>query len=197
MSNWIDMRLDVLASSPEEINKIEAALQEPCEELLAWVAKKWSADAKEIAVDVKALVTFKPKCNLGYVDPAINKARRFESEWKDKFWGVVWSHVLFVSEAFPEAIFLGEYWDPCMSYSGKRVIRAGHEFRSVQDGHQQAQGYDWALPDIFAPYRAEYHNGAEFGTLWDQWLIEMKRTLAELHECYGEPMAGEEQEIGH
>ena len=35
MSNWIDLRLDVLAASPEEISKIEAALQDPCEELLA------------------------------------------------------------------------------------------------------------------------------------------------------------------
>jgi hypothetical protein len=33
------MRLDVLASSPEEINQIERALQDPREELLKWVAK--------------------------------------------------------------------------------------------------------------------------------------------------------------
>src|ERR1035437_367554 len=48
MSNWIDVQLDVLASSPEEINQIERALQEPCEELLALVAKKWEEDPKEI-----------------------------------------------------------------------------------------------------------------------------------------------------
>lgn len=190
MSNWIDTRLDVLASSPEEINQIETALQEPCQELLAWVAQKWGGDPKEIASDVKALVAFKPKCNLGYVDPAINKARRFESEWKDKFWGVVWSHVYFVSEAFPEAIFLGEYFDTGMSYAGKIVIRGGHQIRSVHDGNQQAQGWEWVSPNIFAPFESEYHSGAEFGSLWDAWLIEMEAAVAKLRERDGTPMEG-------
>jgi hypothetical protein len=134
MSNWIDMRLDVLASSPEEINQIERALQDPREELLKRVAKKRGGDPKEIASDVKVLVTLKPTRNLGHLDPSVNKARRFENEWKDKFWGVVWSHVLFVSEAFPEAIFLGEYWDISTSCAGKRVIRGGREIRHIHDG---------------------------------------------------------------
>ena len=84
MSNWIDMTLDVLAASPDEINRIEAALQEPCEELCAWVAKRWEADPKEIAAEVKALVTFKPTRNLGYVHPSVNKARRFYNLFKDR-----------------------------------------------------------------------------------------------------------------
>jgi hypothetical protein len=52
--------------------------------------------------------------------------------------------------------------------------------RAVHDGQQKAQGYDWALPDIFAPFRAEYENGIEFGSLWDQWLKEMRGALAQL-----------------
>jgi hypothetical protein len=44
MSNWIDMQLDVLVPSQEEINKIEPALQQPCEKLLAWAGKKWNGD---------------------------------------------------------------------------------------------------------------------------------------------------------
>ena len=187
MSNWVDMQLDVLASSPEEINKIEAALQQPREELLTWAAKRNGEDPKEIAADVKALVTLKPTRNLGRLDLSVNRARRFESEWKDRFWGLVWSHVYFVSEAFPEAIFLGEYFDTCMSYAGKVVIRGGHEIRSVHDGNQQAQGWEWVSPNIFAPFKSEYHSGAEFGSLWDAWLIELECAVAKLKQRYGTP----------
>ena len=187
MSNWIDVHLDVLASSPDEINKIEAALQQPCEELLAWVAKKWGGDAKEIAADVKALVAFTPSSNLGYVHPSVNKARRFQNSFKDRCWGVVWSHVDFVSRDFPGAIFLAEHWNVQSSSASRRVIRAGREIRSVYDGNQQAQGYDWVLPDIFAPFRAEHKLGLECGSLWAEWMEGMRRQLAELTERYGSP----------
>lgn len=40
MSNWVDLHLDVLASCPAEINQIERALQEPCDELIAWRAQR-------------------------------------------------------------------------------------------------------------------------------------------------------------
>jgi len=184
MSNWIDMRLDVLASSPDEINQIERALQNPCDELIAWRAQLCGEDPKEIATNVKEIVTFRPVCNLGYVDPSVNKARRFESSWKDKFSGLVWSHVDFVSCDFPEALFLGEHWNLQASSASRRVIRAGQEIRSVYDGSQRAQGYEWALPDIFAPYRAEYELGLECGSLWDQWLREMQSELADLKAFY-------------
>jgi hypothetical protein len=185
MSNSVDVRLDVLASSPEEINKIEAALQDPCEELLAWVAKKWEANPKEIAADLKPLVAFKPIRNLGYTAPQANKARRFENGLKVKFWGVVVSHIHFVSDAFPKAIFLAEYRDDFTSYAGKTVIYAGREIRHIHDGNQQAQGLEWALPDIFAPFKSEYYSGAEFGSLWGSWLIEMEGAVAKLREQYG------------
>lgn len=80
-----------------------------------------------------------------------------------------------------------------MSYSGRMVIRGGQEIRHILDGHQQAQGYDWALLDIFAPYRAEYVNGAEVGSLWESWLIAMERALAELKECYGASKVAEQK----
>jgi hypothetical protein len=38
MSNWVDVQLDVLAASPDEVNQIERALQNPCDELIAWRA---------------------------------------------------------------------------------------------------------------------------------------------------------------
>src|ERR1035437_10810007 len=98
MSNWIDVTLDVLASSREEFNKIEAALQQPCEELLVWEAKKGGEDPKEIAADVKAIVSFDPKRKLGCADPAVNGTRRFEKSFNERFTGLVWSHVYFISD---------------------------------------------------------------------------------------------------
>ena len=193
MSNLIDARLDVLASSPVEINQIETALQQPCEELLAWVAKKWGEDPKEIAADVKALVTFKPSRNLGYVHPAVNKARRFYNLFKDRSWGVVWSHVDFVSRDFPEALFLGEHWNLQAGSASRRVIRAGQEIRSTRDGNQRAQAQEWVLPNIFAPFWTEYELGLKFGSLWDQWLSEMQAELADLKAFYGAPEAGVER----
>ena len=190
MSNWIDVHLDVLASCPEEINQIERALQEPCEELLVWVAKKWGGDAKEIAADVKTLVTFKPTSNLGYDHPSVNKARRFCNSFKEHYWGVVWSHVDFVSRDFPEAIFLGEHWNLQASSASRRVILSGQEIRSTRDGHQQAQAQEWILPNIFAPYWTEYELGLEFGSLWDQWMSEMQSELADMKAFYDQAKAG-------
>ena len=43
--------------------------------------------------------------------------------------------------------------------------------QEVFDGDQQIQGLDWALLDIFAPFKAEYYGEEhEFGSLWTPWL---------------------------
>jgi hypothetical protein len=50
-------------------------------------------------------------------------------------------------------------------------MRAGEIVREVFDGDQQVQGFDWALLEIFAPFRAEYYGKEhEFGSLWNSWL---------------------------
>jgi hypothetical protein len=64
------------------------------------------------------------------------------------------------------------YYDMQASYSGKWVERAGELVHQIHDGHQQAQAIDWALLDIFAPFRAEYELGLEFGSLWQEWLAD-------------------------
>jgi len=189
MSNWIDVHLDVLASSPAEIAEIESALKTASEELIAWRAQREGVEPRVIAENVKAIVAFKVVGNLGRVDPSVNKARRFEVSFNDSFSGLVWSHVDLVSRDFPNAVFLAEYWDMQMSYDGKIVIRAGDEIRSSHDGNQRAQAHEWVLPNIFAPYRAEYELGLEFGSLWDQWLEGMSKELAALKTYYGRPPA--------
>ena len=195
MSNWIDLHLDVLAASPEEINQIERALQNPCEELITWRAQLTGEAPKEIAANIKEIVSFKPVRNLGYVDPSVNKARRFESSWKDKFWGLAWSHVHFVSRDFPRAVFLAQYWDDQMSYGGKRVFHSGDEIRSSRDGNHHAQAREWVLPNVFAPFEAEHELGLECGSLWDEWMEDMRKELEELKTFYSRPKVAE-QEFG-
>ena len=66
------------------------------------------------------------------------------------------------------------------SYAGRVVIRAGEDIQCVYDGDQQAQAYEWVLPNIFAPFRAEYWNGWEFGSLWEQWVRELAASVHQL-----------------
>jgi hypothetical protein len=51
------------------------------------------------------------------------------------------------------------------------VMRAGEVVQEVFDGDQKVQGLDWALLDIFAPFRAEYYGEEhEFASLWNSWV---------------------------
>jgi len=69
------------------------------------------------------------------------------------------------------------------SYTGKKVIKAGELIQQIHDGHQQAQAMDWVLVDIFAPYKAEYELGVEFGSLWHQWLADLAVAVNELRDA--------------
>ena len=183
MSNWIDYNLDVLAGSPAEINQIAERLNQPSLELANWIAQRDGQPLSEVAEGLKELLEFKTVKNLGYVHQDINKARRFSLEFKDKFYGIVDSHLTEVSRAFPAAIFLLEHFDAQASYSGKRVMRAGEIVREVFDGDQQVQGLDWALLDIFAPFRAEYYGEEhEFGSLWQPWLEAVMAAARQLQD---------------
>jgi hypothetical protein len=180
MSNWIDYDLDVLASNPAEINQIAARLNQPSFELATWVAQRFGQPVGEVAEGLKELLEFKSVRNLGYIDNAVNKARRFSISFKDKYSGVVKSHLSEVSEAFPTAIFLVTYYDMQASYAGKWVERAGDLVQQIHDGDQQAQAIDWVLLDIFAPFRAEYELGLEFGSLWQKWLADTATAVQDL-----------------
>jgi len=78
MTNWFDLQLDVLASSPEEINQIERALQGPSDELIAWCGKRIGENPQEIAASFKEALSLKPVCNLGHIHPPVKKARRLK-----------------------------------------------------------------------------------------------------------------------
>jgi hypothetical protein len=66
------------------------------------------------------------------------------------------------------------------SYQGKKVILAGDEIRCTHDRDHHTQAQEWVLPNIFAPYQAEYELGLEFGSLWDDWVDDMRKEMAEL-----------------
>src|SRR5271167_1075889 len=104
MSNWIDYNLDVLASSPAEINQIAERLNQPSFELASWIAQRDGQPVSEVAAGLKELLEFKMVKNLGYVDNDVNKARRFSLEFKDKYYGIVDSHLIEVFRAFPKAV---------------------------------------------------------------------------------------------
>jgi hypothetical protein len=187
MTGWIDMHVDVLASSPGELSKIKTALQRPSTDLLAWVAKTNGEASERFVEKVMKDVTFRLRSNLGYADSSIKCGRRFENEWPYYAYGPVWSQLYLVSKEFSDAVFLVEYCDTRLSYAGRVVLRGGREVCAVHDGHQQTQGYDWVLPDIFAPYLAEHRDGSEVGILWDSWLSELESTVAKLRSQYGTP----------
>jgi hypothetical protein len=168
MSNWIDYSLDVLSTSPSEMNRIAEQLNKPSQELAEWIAQR---DGQPVTEGLKQLFDFKPVKNLGYIDDALNKARTFSMSSKNKYCGIIWSHLFEISAAFPTTIFLLEYFDMQAGCAGKQVIRAGEVVQEVFERDQEAQGFDWALLDIFAPFRAEYYGEeAEFGSLWQPWL---------------------------
>jgi hypothetical protein len=187
MGNWIYAQLEVLASN-DGISRIGAALEEPCERLIIWAATEWMKDPKEISADVKRIVAFKPSDSTGRPFPS--KSGRFEHSWKDRWWDVVLKHLSYVSREFPEAVFLLSYQEPFRSYAGKFVICGGREIRHVHDSHQRGQGWEWVLPNIFAPYKSEYYSEYDFGSLWGHWLIGMEGAIAELRERYGASTRG-------
>lgn len=187
MTGWIDMHVDVLASSPGEIDKIKTALQQLPKGLLAWVVKTSGNASERFVEGVMKDVTLRPTSDLWDAAPAIKCDQRFESEWPYYAYGVVWSQLYLVSREFYDAVFLVEYCDTRLRYAGRVVLRAGREACAVHDGHQQTRGYDWLLPDIFAPYLAEYRDGSNFGTLWGSWLMELESAVVELRHRYGTP----------
>jgi hypothetical protein len=72
------------------------------------------------------------------------------------------------------------YYEMQSSYSAKQVIRAGEVVQQIHDREQKAQGLDWVLLDIFAPYKTEYYAELEFGSLWQQWLNDVRSVTEDL-----------------
>lgn len=179
MSNCVNCRLDVLAVNEEELDSVEAALRQPSPEFLAWASEHTRDDQPDLAARLEGLVAFTAIRGNGSVG-TYGYGRRFTNCFRGQVGYLVDQHLFGVSEQFPTAILLLQYFDDMESYSGKVVIHAGIEVQHVHDRDQQAQGRPWVLPDIFAPYWSEYELELEFGSLWKQWLTEMVAAVAKL-----------------
>jgi hypothetical protein len=199
MSYWIHCDLDVLASSPNEMKRIAERLNQPSQELASWVAERVGQPVSEVAKGLPRLLEFKAVKNLVYADDRLNQARRFSIDFKDKRYGIVWSHLDEVSAAFPAAVFLVECRDGGLSYASKTVIRAGEVVRELYDGERPDQlGVDWALLDIFAPFRTEYYGEtAEFGSLWQPWLDAVIAAARQLKDDQTPASQGSMEATGH
>ena len=169
MSNIPDYRLDVLATSPREINRIAPRLKHPS---LGW----WTGLTASQVRSRDPLRRGGPVLSVEY------KARRFKNSVYDRSVGIVQNYLFEVSAEFPNTVFLLEYRDMDAAYSGKMVIRAGDVVQQIFDGDQRAQALDWALLDIFAPFRAEWNEGLQFGSLWAKWVADAKAKLRQLEE---------------
>jgi hypothetical protein len=110
-----------------------------------------------------------------------DKARRFHNTFQ-RYNGIVNSHLYDISEEFPTAVLLLEHFDMQASYSGKMVIHAGDAVQEIFDGNQQSQSFDWALLDIFAPFRAEWCEGLEFGSQWRKWVEDIAAAVETLRK---------------
>jgi hypothetical protein len=197
MSNWIDYKIDVLATSPVEINQIAERLNQPSLEVARWIAERDEEPVNDVLEALKRLLAFKTVKNLGVIAEDENKARRFSLAFKDRNYGIVDGHLIELSEAFPNAIFLLEHWDMQASYSGKRVIRAGKTVQEVFDRDQKVQGLDWVLLDVFAPFRAEYYGEEhEFGSLWSSWVEAIVAAAKALRDEQDSALLGSESVSG-
>jgi hypothetical protein len=176
MSNIIHYSLEVLGSSPTEINHIAARLVQPSPELVNRVAETYGKPPGEVDENLKTLLQFEVKG-----DPCNSRNEcDFALSFKDLFTGIVDGHLEEVSEAAPAAIFLLTYYDMQSSYSGKQVIRAGEVVQQIHDREHKSQGVDWVFLDIFAPFKAEYYAELEFGSLWQQWLNDVRSVTEDL-----------------
>jgi hypothetical protein len=183
MSNWIDHELDVLAQSPEELERVITRLQQPAAKLVDRVTRQEAARSVNVAdtdFDEQFILTLEPpkpvhhqvkslaehlkelvRFNLvdRFRSQGMTKSCRLKLACKDHSAHIVRAHLFDVSAEFPDAIFLLLYYDMQASYAGKKVIKAGELIQQIHDRHQQAQAMDWVLVDIFAPYKAEYELG--------------------------------------
>jgi len=74
LSNILDYRLDVLATSPVEIDQIADRLNRTSLELADWIAHADGTPVSEVVERLKQLLDFKAVQNLEYVAADFNKA---------------------------------------------------------------------------------------------------------------------------
>ena len=114
---------------------------------------------------------------------ASQKGEAFKGSCYNNAYDFVWRHLYFVSRDFPTAVFLVDY-SSNVGGRGKVVFHAGDEIRSSFDSNHPHDLLEWVVPNIFAPFETEYELGLEFESLWNKWMVGMRRQLARLTRRY-------------
>ena len=115
-----------------------------------------------------------------YQDDSVNKARQFSLSFKGEHDGIVDSHLIEVSAAFPKALFLPRILRHASELLWQASDAGGRNRARSNDKDQKSQALDWALLDIFAPFRAEYCEEKPFGSLWNRWLEDIVAAAKQL-----------------
>jgi hypothetical protein len=178
MGNMVECALYVLADGLDEVNNIEAALQEPSRELVARFAGSGENIPDTISQDVRALVTFNRDCCVSGSDVGVGG---FVNSFSDCFWVFVRDHLRYVSGLFPSSVFLLEFSGA--TYVGQVVITGGKEIREVRDNRR----YDgpWAFPNIFIPFVVEHELEMEVCSLWGEWVSDVDAAVRQLAPAAG------------
>src|SRR5215470_4297542 len=106
-SSWVDCALDVLATSPKQLDAIANLLQEPSAEFLRWsVLPYWPPPKPGEIKRYRKLLAFKAVKNLEYAAKGVSKARSFHHSVIHSDDVLIDVYLTQVSTAFPGAIFL-------------------------------------------------------------------------------------------
>jgi hypothetical protein len=175
LNNCLNYTLDVLASRAE-FSEICERLNRPSLELIRRIAERFDEPADKIA----GWVTDERLLDFELVEPV--DTALLSLYCRDEHRCIVDNHLVEVSHAYPKAIFLLDYNNSYARYTARRVIRAGEVVQEIVDDDWQVQRSDWALLDIFAPFKAEYYSQKEFGSLWDSWLDSVIEAATRLKE---------------
>jgi hypothetical protein len=167
MSDTVHYELDVLASAPTEINLIARSLKHVSAKLIQSVTESSGKTVSEIAEALHDIVWFEVVCNLGFLDPSVNKARRFRTHSINRHRGIIESHVLEVPEAFPAAVFWLTFRDLKNNYAQKWAVRAGKIDQEIQDYCQR---------------------GILGGSLWNNWLDDVMTAASDLKGTFKTPL---------
>ena len=174
MANVIYYELKVLSMNPGDLQQISDRLRLPSTELVNSTVSNCTADhcstakpADEVKQNIQDLVAFEEtECfDQQGIREFVNGSKYGR--------GLILDHLAEISEQFQNAVFLLEYYDDQLNYSGKIVIHSGTAVAEFEDNYQRTQAMGWVLPDIFTPFRLEHELKLEFGSLWEEWLDDM------------------------
>ena len=110
MAIWIDYILDVLAGSPAEIDQVSERLNKLSRNSQGGLSASSGTPWMMLKTFLQQLLTFKTDQDLRFLHSGGQQGTAVHPRIQ-KVPGIVNSHLVEVSEAFPRAVFLTEYYE--------------------------------------------------------------------------------------